>query len=131
MAAAVMLTATCCCWAVACSSLQTTTAATVAAICRPTLSDGTRDKRFADHSNMLADDTDLLVNDADLLADHRPCHDHDNRTRVEKLLLRTSDAVSKFLPFVTSADTRTQCFRHTTMYLTQLNDFKLWATKSE
>lgn len=114
-------------------------AATVA--CGQSPSDGGRDKRLADGGGLFVDHTDLMLADdvgsvlADdvhsVLADYRSCRDHGNRTRAQKLLLRTADAVSKFLPFVTSADPRTQCFRHTAMYLTQLNDFRLWATKSE
>jgi hypothetical protein len=50
---------------------------------------------------------------------------------MQKLLLRTSSAVSEFLPFITSAHPGSRCFKHTVMYLTQLDDFKLWATKSE
>lgn len=50
----------------------------------------------------------------------------DNRTR-ESL----ARAASAFLPFVTTADPRSRCSRHTGVYLAQLNDFKLWATKSE
>lgn len=57
--------------------------------------------------------------------------DDGNRTEVQRLLERTSNIVSKFLPFVTSADVHTQCYKHTTVYLTQLDDFQLWATKSE
>lgn len=53
-------------------------------------------------------------------------------TYTQKLQLHcTSNTVAKFLPFITSAEPHTQCFKHTTVYLTQLNDFKLWATKSE
>ncbi|XP_025425324.1 nose resistant to fluoxetine protein 6-like [Sipha flava] len=48
---------------------------------------------------------------------------------MQKLLLRTSSAVSEFLPFITSAHPGSRCFKHTVMYLTQLDDFKLWATK--
>lgn len=54
-----------------------------------------------------------------------------NRTLAQTLLRRTSDTVSKFLPFVTTADAHSQCFKHTAVYLTQLNDFQIWATKSE
>jgi len=60
-----------------------------------------------------------------------PVVDNGNRTHVQRLLLRTSDMASKFLPFVTSADVHTQCYKHTAVYLTQLNDFQLWATQSE
>lgn len=54
-----------------------------------------------------------------------------NGTLAEMFLQRTSDTMSKFLPLVTSADIHSQCFKHTAVYLTQLNDFKIWATKSE
>lgn len=50
---------------------------------------------------------------------------------IQRLLLRATSAATKFLPFVTSAHPSSRCFKHTVMYLTQLNDFKLWATKSE
>jgi len=63
--------------------------------------------------------------------DDRRAADDDDRTSVQKSLHRASDTVSKFLPFVVSADSRTRCFKHTAVYLTQLNDFTLWATKSE
>ncbi|KAF0772178.1 nose resistant to fluoxetine protein 6-like [Aphis craccivora] len=58
-----------------------------------------------------------------------PVVDNGNRTHVQRLLRRTSDMASKFLPFVTSADVHTQCYKHTAVYLTQLNDFQLWATQ--
>lgn len=54
-----------------------------------------------------------------------------NLTVAEISLRRTTDALSKFLPFITTADTHTQCYKHTIMYLTDLNDFELWASKSE
>lgn len=55
-----------------------------------------------------------------------------NRTLLTQMLLRrTADTVSMLLPFITSADTRSQCFKHTAVYLMQLNNFKIWATKSE
>lgn len=54
-----------------------------------------------------------------------------NLTAADISLRHTSDTLSKFLPFITTANIHTQCYKHTIMYLTQLNDFKLWATKSE
>lgn len=51
--------------------------------------------------------------------------------RAQHLLENTADSITKFLPFIMSSGQQTQCYKHTVMYLNDLNDFKLWATKSE
>ncbi|XP_050523734.1 nose resistant to fluoxetine protein 6-like [Daktulosphaira vitifoliae] len=53
-----------------------------------------------------------------------------NRTlRTQQLLETAADSITKFLPFIMPPDHNTKCYKHTLMYLSDLNDFKLWATK--